>query len=135
MCTVRLLSAKSEQQENLAESSALTGKSFVLNGGDERCGGSYLPSSAVEPFSCEDSNQGRSSKHGEGLHWSGEEELSWLGTALKVGGFDFNGNFSTLEKREMLQTSSLPASPVGTFCVLKLQFFRHLQLLLSVVGL
>lgn len=72
-----------------------------------------------------DSNEGRKrrcSEHGEGLHWSGEEKLSWLGSALKVEGFDFNGNFSTLEKREMVQASSYPTSYVGAFCVLKLIF-------------
>lgn len=91
----------------------------------------------MEPFSCVDSNQGRKrrfSEHGESRHWSGEEKLSWLGTALEVAGFDFNGNFSTLGKREMLQASSHPTSHVGTFCVLKLQFFRHLKFLLAVIG-
>lgn len=87
--------------------------------------------SFMEAFPCVNSSHRRKRRSSE--HGSGEEKLAWLGTPLKVGGFDFNGNFSTLEKREMLQAPSHPASHVGTFCVLKLQFFRHVQLLLALV--
>lgn len=62
MCTTKLFSAKSEKLENQSKSSVLTVDSFVLSKGDEHMGGSYLRSSAVEPFPCVDSNQEREKK-------------------------------------------------------------------------
>lgn len=138
MCTAKLFSAKPEKMENLSKSSVLTMDSFVLSRGDEHMGGSYLQSSAVEPpfpmWTATRKRKGKLHEHEEidsSLVRRGKIILAWT---CSESCFDFNGNFYSLGKREVLQASSCPISHIRIFCVLRLQFFRQLQFLLSLVG-